>query len=147
MKRFPHKLLAGLIAACALAGAPNPALAQSAADYPAKPILLVIVYAAGGNIGTASVIKAAADGYTLLETTNSHNINASIYKSPGYDARKDFVPVVQLTEAPSVVITHPRSPFRSLPDPAAAARSQPGKFVYGSADYCAVESRDHDGAG
>jgi tripartite-type tricarboxylate transporter receptor subunit TctC len=164
MKQFAHKFLAGLIATCTLAGAPLLALAQSAADYPAKPILLVITYAAGGgldvvgrvvadrltknlgrqvvvenrpgaggNIGTASVVKAAADGYTLLETTNSHNINAFIYKSPGYDARKDFVPVVQLTEAPSVIITHPRSPFRSLPDLVAAARSQPGKFVYGSA--------------
>ncbi len=160
MKLFAEKLLALLIAACA----PAQCLAQSAADYPAKPILLVISYAAGGgldvvgrvvadrltknlgrqvvvenrpgaggNIGTASVVKAAADGYTLLETTNSHNINAFIYKSPGYDARKDFVPVVQLTEAPSVVITHPRSPFRSLPDLVAAARSQPGKLVYGSA--------------
>jgi tripartite-type tricarboxylate transporter receptor subunit TctC len=153
-----------LIATCALVSAPGQAIAQSAADYPAKPILLVISYAAGGgldvvgrvvadrltknlgrqvivenrpgaggNIGTASVVKAAADGYTLLETTNSHNINAFIYKSPGYDARKDFVPAVQLTEAPSVVITHPRSPFRSLQDLVAAARSQPGKFVYGSA--------------
>ncbi|MDO8596562.1 MAG: tripartite tricarboxylate transporter substrate-binding protein, partial [Sulfuricaulis sp.] len=84
-------------------------------------------------IGTASVVKAAADGYTLLETTNSHNINAFIYKNPGYDARKDFVPVVQLTEAPSVVIAPARSPFRSLPDLVTAARSQPGKLVYGSA--------------
>ncbi len=164
MQQFAHKLLAGLIATCALAGAPAQALAQSTADYPAKTIQLVIVYAAGGgldvvgrvvadrltknlgrqvvvenrpgaggNIGTASVVKAAADGYTLLETTNSHNINSFIYKRPGYDARKDFVPVVQLTEAPSVVITHPRSSFRSLQDLVAAARSQPGKLVYGSA--------------
>ena len=164
MKPFAEKILAGLIAMCALAGASDQALAQSAADYPAMNIRLVIVYApgggldvvgrvvadrltknlgrqvvvenrpgAGGNIGTASVVKATADGYTLLETTNSHNINAFIYKSPGYDARKDFIPVVQLTEAPSVVITHPRSAFRSLPELVAAARSQPGKIVYGSA--------------
>jgi tripartite-type tricarboxylate transporter receptor subunit TctC len=164
MKLFADKFLAGVIAACALACAPPQALSQSAADYPAKPVLLVIVYAvgggldvvgrivadrltrnlgrqvvvenrpgAGGNIGTASVGKAAADGYTLLETTNSHNINAFIYKSPGYDARKDFAPVVQLTEAPSVLITHPRSPYRSLQDLVNAARAQPGKLVYGSA--------------
>src|SRR4051812_7259725 len=36
---------------------------------------------AGGNIGTAYVAKASADGYTLLETTNSHNINPLIYRS------------------------------------------------------------------
>ncbi len=164
MKPFAEKLLAGLIAMCALASASERALAQSAADYPAKNIQLVIVYApgggldvvgrvvadrltknlgrqvvvenrpgAGGNIGTASVVKAAGDGYTLLETTNSHNINSFIYKSPGYDARRDFIPVVQLTEAPSVIITNPRSAFRSLPELVAAARAQPGKIVYGSA--------------
>ncbi len=88
---------------------------------------------AAGNIGTASVVKAAADGYTLLETTNSYNINAFIYKNPGYDARKDFAPVVQLTEAPSVLVTHPRSPYPSLKELVNAARAEPGKLVYGTA--------------
>jgi len=88
---------------------------------------------AGGNIGTASVTKAAADGYTLIETTNSHNINPYIYKNTGYDVKKDFVPVIELTNAPSVLITHPRSPLRSVKDLVGAARSEPGKLVYGSA--------------
>ena len=88
---------------------------------------------AGGNIGTASLVKAAADGYTLLETTNSYNINSFIYKNPGYDARKDFAPVVQLTEAPSVLVTHPRSPFRTVRDLVNAARLEPGKLGYGTA--------------
>ena len=153
-----------LFALCVLLAAPGQALPQSAADYPAKPVLLVIVYAAGGgldvvgrlvadrltrnlgrpvvvenrpgaggNIGTASVARSAPDGYTLMETTNSHNINQFIYRNPGYDAKKDFAPVVQLTEAPSVLITHPRSPWRSLKDLVNAARAEPGKIVYGSA--------------
>ena len=44
---------------------------------------------AGGNIGTAYVAKAAADGYTLLATPNSYNVNPLIYKNPGYDPRRD----------------------------------------------------------
>lgn len=88
---------------------------------------------AGGSIGTAFVAKAPADGYTLLETTNSHNINPLIYKNPGYDPRKDFAAVVQLTEAPSVLVTNPRTPYRSLNDLLSAARSAPGKLAYGSA--------------
>ena len=87
---------------------------------------------AGGNIASEYVAKSAADGYTLLETTNSHNINAFIYKSPGYDPRKDFAAVVQLTEAPSVLITRAQSPYLSLKDVVSAARAQPGKLVYGS---------------
>lgn len=164
MKQFAGKFLTGLIATCALAGAPDRALSQAAADYPTKPVQLVIVFApgggldvvgrivadrltrnlgrqvivenrpgAGGNIGTASVVKAAPDGYTLLETTNSYNINPFIYRNPGFDPRRDFAPVVQLTGAPSVIVTHPRSPFRSLQDVVNAARSEPGKLSYGTA--------------
>jgi len=160
MSRF----MAGVFAACALAVAPIPALAQSAADYPARPIQFVICYApgggldvvgrivaerltrtlgkqvvvenrpgAGGNIGTAYVAKAAPDGYTLLGTPNSHNINPLIYRNPGYDPRKDFAAVVQLTQAPSVLVTAAKMPYRTLQDAMSAARAAPGKLVYGSA--------------
>ena len=88
---------------------------------------------AGGNIGTASVVKAAPDGNTLMETTNSHNINPFIYRNTGYDPRKDFTPVIELTEAPSVIIVPPRSAYRSMKDLIGAARAEPGKLVYGSA--------------
>jgi tripartite-type tricarboxylate transporter receptor subunit TctC len=88
---------------------------------------------AGGNIGTAYVSKAAADGHTLLETTNSHNINPLIYRNSGYDPRKDFVAVVQLTEAPSVIVTSPKLAYRTLKDLLSAARAAPGKLSYGSA--------------
>jgi tripartite-type tricarboxylate transporter receptor subunit TctC len=137
---------------------------DKAADYPSKPVQLVICYApgggldvigrivaerlsrnlgrqvvvenrpgAGGNIGTAYVAKAASDGHTLLETTNSHNINPLIYKNPGYDPRKDFAAVVQLTEAPSVIVTSPKLPYRTLKELMSASRAAPGKLSYGSA--------------
>ena len=163
MKQFSGKLLAGLIATCALAGAPSQALAQSAAKYPTKPIHVIVnsppgggvdvvgrVVAdrvmksqkwtivvenragAGGNIGSSYVAKSAADGYTLLLTPNNQNMNAFIYKDPGYHPRKDFVAVVQLTEAPSVFITGPKSPFKSLKNVVDAARAAPGKVVFGT---------------
>ncbi len=88
---------------------------------------------AGGNIGTEHAAKSTPDGYTLMVTTNSHEINPFIYKNPGYDPRKDFTPVIQLTGAPSVLITHPRSQLQSLKDLVNAARAQPGKLVFGSA--------------
>ncbi len=88
---------------------------------------------AAGNIGTEYVSKATADGYTLMVTTNSHHINAFIYRNPGYDAKKGFAPVVQLTGAPSVIVTQPRSPLRSVQDLVNAARAQPGKISYGTA--------------
>lgn len=88
---------------------------------------------AGGNIATEYVARVPADGYTLLETTNNHNINTFIFRNPGYDPRKDFIPIVQLTEAPSILITHPASEFKSLKDVIDAARLHPGKLSYGHA--------------
>lgn len=163
MERFSGKLLAGLVATYALAGAPDQVLAQPAANYPTKPIRVVIKFPPGGgvdtvgrivadgltrsrgwslimdnrpgangNIGTEIVAKSNPDGYTLLLTTNSHNINAFIYSNPGYDARKDLAAIVQLTAAPSVFIVGPKSPYRSLKDVVDAARAQPGKIAYGT---------------
>ncbi len=163
MRKSVRRLIA-VFTGCAMAGASIPGLAQSAADYPAKPIQLVICYApgggvdvvsrivaerltrnlgrqvvvenrpgAGGNIGTAYVAKAAADGYTLLATPNSYNINPLIYRNVGYDPRKDFAAVVQLTQAPSVLVTGAKTPYRTLQDVLSAARTAPGKLVYGSA--------------
>jgi tripartite-type tricarboxylate transporter receptor subunit TctC len=88
---------------------------------------------AGGNIGTEHAAKSTPDGYTLMVTTNSHEINPFIYKNSGYDPRKDFTPVIQLTGAPSVLITHPRSLLQSLKDLVSAARAQPGNLVFGTA--------------
>jgi tripartite-type tricarboxylate transporter receptor subunit TctC len=88
---------------------------------------------AGGNIASEYVARIQADGYTLLETTNNHNINSFIYKSPGYDPRKDFAPVIQLTEAPSVIVTRTQSPYQTIKEVISAARAQPGKIAYANA--------------
>jgi tripartite-type tricarboxylate transporter receptor subunit TctC len=85
---------------------------------------------AGGNIASEYVARGLNDGYTLLETTTNHNLNSFIYKNPGYDPRKDFTPVVQLTEAPSVIVVNAKSPHRSLDELIVAIRAAPGKTVY-----------------
>jgi tripartite-type tricarboxylate transporter receptor subunit TctC len=87
---------------------------------------------AGGNIASEYVARGNNDGYTLLETTVNHHLNSFIYRNPGYHPRRDFAAVVQLTEAPSVVVVHAQSPHRTFKDLLAAARVQPGKIVYGS---------------
>jgi tripartite-type tricarboxylate transporter receptor subunit TctC len=87
---------------------------------------------AGGNIASEYVAKGNNDGYTLLETTVNHHVNSFIYKNPGYNPRKDFVAVVQLTEAPSAVVVNAQSLHRTFKDLLTAARAQPGKIVYGS---------------
>jgi tripartite-type tricarboxylate transporter receptor subunit TctC len=90
---------------------------------------------AGGNIASQYVAQAPADGYTLLLTANNHNVNPRIYKDAGYDARRDFVPVIQLSEGPSVLLTQPASPFKTLKDVVDAARAKPRQIAYGSAGF------------
>lgn len=85
---------------------------------------------AGGNIASEYVARGLNDGYTLLETTTNHNLNPLIYKNAGYDPRKDYSPVVQLTEAPSVIVVNAHSAHRTLKELVAAIRASPGKIVY-----------------
>jgi len=68
-----------------------------------------------------------------MVTTNSHQINAFIYKNPGYDPRKDFTPIIQFTGAASVIITHRQSAFLTLKDLVTKARAHPGEITYGTA--------------
>ena len=63
---------------------------------------------AGGNIGTEAVAHAAPDGYTLLMGTNAtQTMNEFLYTSPGYDASKDFAPVVLVGMLPMVIAANP----------------------------------------
>jgi len=62
---------------------------------------------AGGNIGTAAVARATADGYTILLTTSGLMSNPSLYKDTGFDPVKDFAPVTVVGNSATVVVRHP----------------------------------------
>ena len=87
---------------------------------------------AGTNIASQHVARSAPDGYTLLFTANNHNLNAMIYANPGYDPVKDLVPVIQISEGPSLLAAHPGTPFKSIQELVDAARARPGSLSYGS---------------
>ena len=87
---------------------------------------------AGTNIASEHVARSAPDGYTLLLTSNNHNLNSMIYSRPGYDPVKDFVPVNEVSEGPSLLAAHPSRPFNSLQELVDFARLKPGSLSYGS---------------
>ena len=88
---------------------------------------------ASGNIGTEVVARAAPDGYTLLVNTIPFIANAFLYSKLPYDPLNDFIPLMQISESPSLLAVHPSVPARSVKELLALARSRPGELNYGSA--------------
>jgi tripartite-type tricarboxylate transporter receptor subunit TctC len=109
-------------------------VAQDMAASLAQPVVVENRTGANGLIGTLEVKKAPADGYTLLVTTLSHNVNALLMadKKP-YDPLADFTTVSLLAFLPMVMVTRADAPFNSVQDVIAAAKAQPGEVSYASA--------------
>ena len=85
----------------------------------------------GSTIGTATVAKAAPDGYTLLVTTIAFAINATLLKTP-YDAIKDFTPITELASIPLMLVVHPSLPVTNLKEFIAYTKAQPNGVDYAS---------------
>jgi tripartite-type tricarboxylate transporter receptor subunit TctC len=87
----------------------------------------------GGNtvIGTEAMVKAPADGYTLLSILSSHVIVPNLAPTP-YDVIKDFAAVATVANTQLVLVIHPSLPARNLREFIAFAKSKPGQLNYGS---------------
>src|SRR4051794_36422640 len=89
---------------------------------------------AGGTVGTKAVARSEPDGYTLvLGYTGTLAIGPSLYKSVGYDPRKDFAPIGLIGNAPNSLVVNPSFPAKTLAELIAYAKANPGKVNFGSA--------------
>ena len=87
-----------------------------------------------GNIGTAIGAKATPDGYVLVFASGTtFTINPFIYRSLGFDPKKDFAPVIKFGAAPNVLVVHPSLPARTLVEFTQYVKSRPGELNYASA--------------
>jgi tripartite-type tricarboxylate transporter receptor subunit TctC len=87
----------------------------------------------GGGLGTEYTAKAAPDGYTIQGgTISSHAINVSLYPKLAYDPVKNFQPITMIGSMPNVLVVRADSPFKSVQDVVAAAKSKPGSVNYAS---------------
>jgi len=84
------------------------------------------------NIASDLVAKSAPDGHTLLFTTSSLAINASLYKNLTYDALRDFAPVSVFAESPNLLVAH-TSAGANVKELLAQAKAKPGAMNYSSA--------------
>ena len=91
-----------------------------------QPFLVENRPGAGGNVGVVAVARSAADGYTLLVSSSGFVVNTSLFRNPGYDALRDFTPIMELGASPNTFLATNASSIRTVPDLVAKARETPG---------------------
>jgi tripartite-type tricarboxylate transporter receptor subunit TctC len=87
---------------------------------------------AGGNISTEAVVRAPADGYTLLLVTSPNAISATLYDNLHFNFIRDIAPVAGLTRDPNVLEVSLLVPAKTVPEFIAYAKANPGKINYAS---------------
>jgi tripartite-type tricarboxylate transporter receptor subunit TctC len=86
----------------------------------------------GSNIGTEAVVRAPADGYTLLLVATTNTINATLYDRLNFDFLRDIAPVASIMRVPTVMVVNPSVPAKTIPEFIAYAKANPGKINLGS---------------
>jgi tripartite-type tricarboxylate transporter receptor subunit TctC len=83
---------------------------------------------AGTNIATEMVVRAAADGYTLLLVNATNAINATLYERLNFNFIRDITAVAGILRTPNVMVVNPSVPAKSVPEFIAYAKANPGKL-------------------
>ncbi|WP_372621104.1 Bug family tripartite tricarboxylate transporter substrate binding protein [Falsiroseomonas sp.] len=114
-------------------------VAQRMAELLGQPVVIENRAGANGTIGAAHVAQATPDGYTLLiASPGTVSIHPLARGERGYDPLKLYAPISQLVSSPSVLITRPDLPARTLAELVAFAKANPGKLTYGSAGPASI---------
>ena len=109
------------------------AVAAKLQEFWGQPVVAENRAGAGGSIGSAVVVKAEPDGYTLLANSSAHVANPSIYASLPYDTLKDFTNIAPFTGGPNVMFVGPGTGWKTFADFLAAAKANPGGLNFSSA--------------
>jgi tripartite-type tricarboxylate transporter receptor subunit TctC len=132
---FPSKPIRMVVAYPA--GGPTDAIARIVAQEIAttlgQNVVVENVGGAAGSVGTRQVARGDADGHTITFGNNqTHGNNMFLLKEPGYDAVKDFAPLVSPGAFEHVFVVRNELPAKSIQELVALAKSKPGELNYGS---------------
>jgi tripartite-type tricarboxylate transporter receptor subunit TctC len=97
-----------------------------------RPVVVENRAGASGNIGTEAVVRAAADGSTLLVTVNTLVMNRALYPKLSFDAVRDLDPVTLTSWGQLLLVTSKASGITTAQDLLARAKARPGGLNYGS---------------
>jgi len=108
-------------------------MGQWLAERLGQPFIIENRPGAGGNIATEAVVRAAADGYTLLLAGGNDAINAALYRKLNFNFIRDITPVAGIAIGPNVVVVSLSVPAKTLPEFIAYAKANPGAVNMASA--------------
>jgi tripartite-type tricarboxylate transporter receptor subunit TctC len=93
-----------------------------------QPFIIENRAGAGSNIGTEAVVRAAPDGYTLLQITSGHSWNVTLYEKLNFNFIRDIAPVASIYSSASALLVNPSFPAKSVPELIAYANANPSKI-------------------
>ena len=103
-------------------------LAQWLSEQLGQPFIVENRPGGGGNIATDAVVKAPADGYTLLLVTIQGAVNATLYEKLNYNFISDIAPIASITRETLALEVTPSLPAKTIPEFIAYAKANPGKL-------------------
>jgi len=97
-----------------------------------QPFIIENRSGGGGTIGTEAVVRAAADGYTLLLIAPNNAISVTLYDNLNFNFIRDIAPVAGIMRAPNVMEVNPGVPVKTIPEFIAYAKANPGRINFAS---------------
>lgn len=97
-----------------------------------QPVVVQNQPGASGNIGADAVAKSTPDGYTVLMGANTMLMASQMYKSVSFDPIKDFAPVSMAAYGSLMLVAHPKTGIKSVPELVKQAQARPGSISFGS---------------
>jgi len=117
------------------AGSPNDVvarlLAQQLTTRLGQNVIIDNRPGAGTNAGTKAAASAEPNGYTLIFNSSSMVVSPAMYKNPGYDPLKSFVPVANAVYGTWLTVIEKSIPANTVPEFIAYAKKNPGKLSFG----------------
>jgi len=120
-------------------------IAPAFSDALGQQVLVENRAGAGGTIGTAAVVKSAADGYTLLlGSSGTVTSGPAVFRNLSYDPLRDLVAIGPIQSVPIVLTVGPKTPVSTFQEYFSLARSRPGRMSIaspgnGSSNHLAIE--------